>query len=611
MAHTIHRDAISAWKYLREHGGIELDGRDEGLDEEIRQRLNPLASSLYEALSQATLEQFAQAFFKAVHSYLTIFRGILAFFEQADAGEGKNNWKLRLDDFDVSLEHFRQWIETWSEAARIKLEVPALDASALEAIWQVLRSNKTIENTNPNSRRELDLPVDVKTWVAAYNGGHYLHLPDSLLSDSCPSELVDTVSIIRAAALKLIEASVTRDQLLDVYRAGQFSPDRSDALDFWMIAQNETDYVLRNFVVALSAAATKLESEDLQLIGRSIKDILDKFPRKPVEVEVQLADLESMLSLPIWDKRNELYSVWIATEIVRALHGHEVELHHDQGRITFAFKETEIATIHSSPGPFRLISERWSPLANPRGKGRTGGVQPDHGLWTLTKGNLTCRLSIEVKHYKKSAGTPFIDVLYDYARAFPEGNVYLVSHGPVGYNPQDLDPALLPPDLKERCHILQKLTPENLDGRQTLAKAVRECVGQPIVRWPAVTTKPVSESALVFDVSGSMKPLLKSAEMNVFVRGLVSSVQPKQLIAVDESVVGSWSATEDGYAALLQSGGGSTMLENPLTELRNEYKEIVVVTDGDGLSTIKTFPVETHPLQASAPHSIKIFVWRS
>jgi hypothetical protein len=130
------------------------------------------------------------------------------------------------------------------------------------------------------------------------------------------------------------------------------------------------------------------------------------------------------------------------------------------------------------------------------------------------------------------------------------------------------------------------------------------------VRWPAITTQSFGASALVFDVSGSMKPLLNSAEMNVFVRRLVSAVQPNRLIGVDISVVDSWLATEDGYAALLQLGGGGTALENALTELRNEYEEIVVVTDEDGLSTIKTLSVESHPLQASAPNLIKIIVWR-
>jgi hypothetical protein len=33
---TVHRDAWSAWSYLCAYGGIELDGRDEGLDERVR-----------------------------------------------------------------------------------------------------------------------------------------------------------------------------------------------------------------------------------------------------------------------------------------------------------------------------------------------------------------------------------------------------------------------------------------------------------------------------------------------------------------------------------------------------------------------------------------------
>jgi capsule polysaccharide modification protein KpsS len=50
-----------------------------------------------------------------------------------------------------------------------------------------------------------------------------------------------------------------------------------------------------------------------------------------------------------------------------------------------------------------------------------------------------------------------MDVLDDYARAFPNGNVYLVNHGPVGDILQELSS-----DVQKRCHILQKLTPENL-----------------------------------------------------------------------------------------------------------------------------------------------------
>lgn len=36
-------------------------------------------------------------------------------------------------------------------------------------------------------------------------------------------------------------------------------------------------------------------------------------------------------------KRHELYAVWIATEIVQATEGHRCTIHHDNGRIEFAF----------------------------------------------------------------------------------------------------------------------------------------------------------------------------------------------------------------------------------------------------------------------------------
>jgi hypothetical protein len=42
----LHRDAASAWRYLREHGGLETEGRDEGLEERLVVMLNPDAFGL-------------------------------------------------------------------------------------------------------------------------------------------------------------------------------------------------------------------------------------------------------------------------------------------------------------------------------------------------------------------------------------------------------------------------------------------------------------------------------------------------------------------------------------------------------------------------------------
>src|SRR4051812_10453102 len=37
MKNSVHRDPLSAWNYLCDKGGLELEGRDEGLDQRIHQ----------------------------------------------------------------------------------------------------------------------------------------------------------------------------------------------------------------------------------------------------------------------------------------------------------------------------------------------------------------------------------------------------------------------------------------------------------------------------------------------------------------------------------------------------------------------------------------------
>jgi hypothetical protein len=291
---------------------------------------------------------------------------------------------------------------------------------------------------------------------------------------------------------------------------------------------------LRSFVVALSAASQLLKSE-LTAVGKELDAITDRFPMRPVQVNVTIGELESVLSLPVWEKRFDLYSVWIATEVIRALKGHDVEIHHDHGRIAFAFKETTLATIHSSPGPFKLISERRIPLANPRGEGRKGGVQPDHGLWTTKDGREVCKMVIEVKHYKNSSKAKFVDVFEDYARALPDGHIYLVNHGPVGSAVSEVSRAI-----RNRCNAIGHLTSSNSESREELASAVRKCVGEPIPRWPAATETLNSSRVLLVDVSGSMTTTMRSAAMHSFVRLLAEKELPAKLVAADQKIVGTW-----------------------------------------------------------------------
>jgi hypothetical protein len=502
-------------------GGLELDGRDEGLDERILSRLDARVHSLEQALAAADMASFVRAFFEALHPYVAMFRDILDFFEHADATRGESQWTLQVDDIDLSLEHFRKWLAKWDGLAKAAVTVPAIDEKAVWQLWSVLQERQAVRDELENSfqHKQLNISNDARQWVSSYEQGNYLPLPKSLSPSQCPPALAKSATIAFAVLQRLFDQGLTPALLKGLYdqhrrdvhtRGGHNIYDPSDGFDIWTIAQHETDFWLQSFVVVLSAASRLPESE-LTTIGKDLDAITDRFPMRAVQVDVAIGDLESLLSLPLWEKRFDLYSAWIATEIIRALKGHDVEIHHDQGRLAFAFKETTLATIRSSPDAFKLISERRIPLANPRGEGRKGGVQPDHGLWTTNDGSEVCKMVIEVKHYKNSSKAKFVAVFEDYARALPDGDIYLVNHGPVGAAVSDVSRTL-----RDRCKAIGHLTSSNSESRGELASAVRKCVGEPMPRWPAPTQPLNLSKALLIDVSGSMSATMRSRR-NAFV----------------------------------------------------------------------------------------------
>jgi hypothetical protein len=95
MMSRIHRDSFATWADLQERGGLELDGRDEGFEEDLKNRLRPSARSLEEALRHASTEDLVCAFFDLLQPFVAMFRAILDFFGKAGATEGRQQWNIR------------------------------------------------------------------------------------------------------------------------------------------------------------------------------------------------------------------------------------------------------------------------------------------------------------------------------------------------------------------------------------------------------------------------------------------------------------------------------------------------------------------------------------
>ncbi|MCC7019668.1 MAG: hypothetical protein IT332_07930 [Ardenticatenales bacterium] len=615
MDTQVHRDPQSAWSHLCTFGGIDLRGADEGFDRRILYRLNPRASSIEQALVDADMASFVRAFFEELNPYAAMFRDILDFFVHADATRGQSQWTLQVDDQLLGLDHFREWLTVWDDIVKTAVTVPAIDAQACWKLWGVLRNRQVVQTELENifKGRPLNISGDARQWISTYELGNYSPFPASLHPSELPDALAKCASVAMVVLQRLLDHELTPATLKDLrdqhrtavgYDAVDDSYDPSDGYNLWIIALHETDYWLQSFVVALSAASQLSESE-LASIGEELDEITDRFPLRPMLADVSVDDLESVLSMPIWKKRFELYSVWIATEMIRALEGHDIEIHHDNGRIGFDFKETTVATIHSSPGPFKLISERRTPLANPRGKDRKGAVQPDYGLWTEDSGREICKMVVEVKHYKKSSSGTFVDVLEDYASALPDGDIFLVSHGSVAATVSKVSPSL-----QHRCSAIGHLTSSNWPSRTELASAVRRCVGEPMSPWPAAAQGLNSSKILLVDVSGSMNEILRSAAMNVFVRHVATIELPAVLAAADQRIVGTWETGETGFEEIARLKGDYTQLSQPVAELLRTYETVIVITDEEGVATLQHVDIVAHAAQAVAPPRIEIRVCR-
>jgi len=331
--------------------------------------------------------------------------------------------------------------------------------------------------------------------------------------------------------------------------------------------------------VRILGMVSVLEYAERAALNDLLVEAFKPYSRRKLRAVMSIEKLQAFLSLPIWQKRHELYAVWIATEMIAALDDHECQIHHRDGTITFSFKETLVATVISTDPEFRLISERWVKLENPVGQGRVRGAQPDFGLWRGDVGLDRCKMIVEVKHYKRSANKKFADTLNDYAHAFTDAKIWLVNHGSISNIDDQLDK-----DVQHRCTTLASLTPDNLFARKKLAEAVRSCVGEPI---PCRSTGESAEPVFAIDVSGSMLDAIRDTGLNDKLLDEIPNTF-KCIALIDDEFRG-FVSRGDLLAKLETLGRNATSLADPIEYLFIHYLCIFLMTDADGLAQLERF----------------------
>lgn len=142
--------------------------------------------------------------------------------------------------------------------------------------------------------------------------------------------------------------------------------------------------------------------------------------------------LESVLSLPMWGKRHELYSAWVVCLIAEAFKDRDMQFKVVDGKLAFPFRGTQIATFKDRGGLVGFWSEVRSAASGELGHGRKNGVQPDYRFLRPGQPTSDAEMAVEVKQYRRAAASRHGITARDYAQALPEAQVTIVAHGPIG-----------------------------------------------------------------------------------------------------------------------------------------------------------------------------------
>jgi hypothetical protein len=573
MSDAVYRSAVEAWEAFKSIGGLDLSGRDADLEVDILAHLGqPEAGRLEIALHAVGTDDLVRAIFASAKPFVSMFSAIIAFFTSAGANEGRRQWAIKIDDTYMGLEDFERFVAATLNIS-VALDVPDIrDTSRLS---EILRSVPGASDKSLFDDATID--PELVDWVQAYKKGAFPDFPAVLNRFRVSPGFEDLRRIVAARLAMAHRTYGDREGLKRHHPTLKWSMTKPyDPYFPFTVGQDETDYWSGSMIVSL-LHALKAPSYARDAVEQALRKELAG-PRRALDVTVSVGDLERILSLPVWQRRHELYAVWIATEIVRAVPDHEVELHHEDGRIVFAFKETAVATFVTSRPERRLIAERRSPLADPIGTGRKENVQPDYGVWSNSAKGEQCHLVVEVKHYKRTKNRAFREVLLDYARAHPTAAVALVNYGPVGKLYEGSDPALW-----KQCTAIENLTPDNDEARDSLAKLVQAAIGEPFRRH---RKKDGSPPALLIDISGSMHSLL-TTDVRSAVEKHAGTAKTTTLVLADIEVVEQLTLADISTFDLGRLPNRGTALVAPVDALLENYAHILVVTDQDGETQLR------------------------
>lgn len=454
---------------LEETRKNHLPGYDVELVAKLKEGLYPHTTrSLERELRAAppSAEAFLEVFFGALKPFSQMLRDVLGMFEEAGARRSDENLRIAFD-FDkassalvLSIKEFREVEAFFRHVVR----------AIVERGWNsdtLFSLSRDVENVfEPLGVRDVQRRFDassrvrdprVRGWIERNARPSWLPFPGFPRSGDVALD----------KAVRMAEGLI-HDMIAEVSRLGSTYREFADRLSELPWEDQEEpnaesppndigdDRPRRAFVVAAHDYWPNSFAETVCLAIEAVVDHKDDeraeagahlaaaihtgFERPPRLERTRVSleqDFRDLVNLPIWKRRHELYSVWVAGRIADAMQELSWEWRPDGDTLRFSFCGVELATVRSGDGSTHIFwTEKRTALEGGGLFGRRH-IQPDYRIMTVpTHRKDATSLVVECKQYRKWGKKNFGAALDDYAKGCPKAPVILVNYGPT-------DPSIL------------------------------------------------------------------------------------------------------------------------------------------------------------------------
>lgn len=508
MEMTTVTSPIALWQALCLSAGLELrlpngrPGRDADIEAALRKTLAVprtarsldawLAADAVAPRPKVSVERFLIELLNGQEGFARMMQEILATLVAANAPRARHSlsiaFKFRdMDDPLVqTLEQFRESVLRTQKLLETRPRLP--DSNTMWRIRQVL------DGVSPRTTgdRSDHFPDDPKIPPTGDPG--------------LDKELAQIALLVCDVQRLWKNHGADRLQVVTAAQAMNGKADLDEKLQGQLFAAS--DYWSYSMIDSLQQLPTRIASGQLspQTAHEGLSRALSDLEWGDAWVERTVRELLDILALPAWQRRHELYSVWVGTRLLEVARAAEPNMRFSivDGKLSFAFGGSRLATYEWQGKEYEIWAELRSKLEGSSPK-RKDKIQPDFRVvqaGLADTGDRTLYV-LECKHYLRSSKANFTTAAKDYARSCPNAAVHVVNHGPAD------DAALravLPPKLQPAVRFIGDVKAGSEAGTSKLSNAIRDALfpGLAAAEIDGVPAERVPEHALPADCAGQV-----------------------------------------------------------------------------------------------------------